>query len=82
MMTAFCVSLCVCRFYEYGLLPGVHFVTVDTAADVPAMVKYLRSRTGRGRRNSERANVGSHACGAGVLAFDFQWIQGTTTDAT
>ena len=42
MMTAFCVSLCVCRFYEYGLLPGVHFVTVDTAADVPAMVKYLR----------------------------------------
>ena len=41
-MTPFCVSVCVCRFYEYGLLPGVHFVTVDTAADVPAMVKYLR----------------------------------------
>ena len=37
------LRVCVCdRFYEYGLLPGVHFVTVDTAADVPAMVKYLR----------------------------------------
>ena len=42
MLTPLCVSVCVCRFYEYGLLPGVHFVTVDTAADVPAMVKYLR----------------------------------------
>ena len=30
------------EFYEYGLLPGVHYVAVDTAADIPAMVKWLR----------------------------------------
>ena len=30
------------EFYEYGLLPGVHYVAVDTAADVPAMVRWLR----------------------------------------
>ena len=28
---------------RYGLLPGVHYVTVPTAADVPAMVKSLRA---------------------------------------
>ena len=27
------------EFYEYGLLPGVHYVTVPTANDVPAMVE-------------------------------------------
>ena len=30
------------EFYEYGLIPGVHYVSVDTAADVPAMVRYLQ----------------------------------------
>ena len=30
------------EFYEYGLLPGVHYVAVDTARDVPAMVRWLR----------------------------------------
>ena len=30
------------EFYEYGLLPGVHYVVVDRAADVPAMVRWLR----------------------------------------
>ena len=30
------------EFYEYGLLPGVHYVAVDTAADVPAMVRWLK----------------------------------------
>ncbi len=30
------------EFYEHGLLPGVHFVTVPTAEDVPAMVERLR----------------------------------------
>ena len=30
------------EFYEYGLLPGVHYVTVDSAADIPAKVKWLR----------------------------------------
>jgi len=30
------------EFYEYGLLPGVHYVAVDTAADIPATVRWLR----------------------------------------
>mmetsp|Transcript_12939 Transcript_12939/g.41487 ORF Transcript_12939/g.41487 Transcript_12939/m.41487 type:complete len:307 (-) Transcript_12939:99-1019(-) len=30
------------EFYEHGLLPGVHYVQVATADDVPAMVRYLR----------------------------------------
>ena len=30
------------EFYEYGLLPGVHYVAVDRATDVPAMVRWLR----------------------------------------
>jgi len=30
------------EFYEYGLLPGVHYHAVDTAAEVPAAVKWLR----------------------------------------
>jgi hypothetical protein len=30
------------EFYEHGLLPGVHYVTVPTAADVPAMVERLK----------------------------------------
>jgi hypothetical protein len=31
------------EFYEYGLLPGVHYVSVPTAADVPAMVRHLKA---------------------------------------
>ena len=31
------------EFYEYGLLPGVHYVTVPSAKDVPRMVKYLQA---------------------------------------
>jgi len=30
------------EFYEYGLVSGVHYVSVDTAADVPAMVRWLK----------------------------------------
>ena len=30
------------EFYEYGLLPGVHYVAVDRASDVPAMVRWLK----------------------------------------
>ena len=30
------------EFYEYGLLPGVHYVSAPTAADVPRMVEQLR----------------------------------------
>jgi hypothetical protein len=28
------------EFYEYGLLPGVHYVAENTANDVPATVLY------------------------------------------
>ena len=31
------------EFYEYGLLPGVHYVSVPTADDVPAMVRWLKA---------------------------------------
>ena len=27
------------EFYEYGLVSGIHYVAVDTAEDVPAMVR-------------------------------------------
>ena len=30
------------EFYEYGLVPGVHYVAVDENKDVPAMVRWLR----------------------------------------
>jgi len=30
------------EFYEFGLLAGVHYVTVPTANDVPGMVRYLK----------------------------------------
>ena len=34
---------CTCQeFYEYGLVSGIHYVAVDTAEDVPAMVRWLR----------------------------------------
>lgn len=31
------------EFYEYGLISGVHYVTAQTAAEVPALVAYLKS---------------------------------------
>ncbi|KAL3893706.1 MAG: hypothetical protein SGPRY_014048, partial [Prymnesium sp.] len=31
------------EFYERGLLPGVHYVTAKTAADVPALVESLKA---------------------------------------
>ncbi len=49
------------EFYELGLVAGVHYVAVDTAADVPAMVRWLRrhddyakavARAGRARMSS------------------------------
>ena len=30
------------EFYEYGLISGVHYVAVDTAKDIPAMVQWLK----------------------------------------
>ena len=31
------------EFYEYGLQPGVHYVTAPTAGDVPNLVRYLKA---------------------------------------
>ena len=30
------------EFYVYGLTPGVHYISVPTADDVPAAVRYLQ----------------------------------------
>jgi len=30
------------EFYEYGLVSGIHYVSVDTAQDIPATVRWLR----------------------------------------
>jgi len=37
------------EFYEYGLVPGVHYVTVPHADAVPAMVQWLRKNDGYAR---------------------------------
>ena len=49
------------EFYEYGLLPGVHYVYAATAADVPATVRYLRKNDAYARAVAAagRARVGS-----------------------
>ena len=31
------------EFYEYGLLAGVHYVTAQTAAEVPGVVRHLKN---------------------------------------
>jgi hypothetical protein len=51
------------EFYEHGLLPGVHYVTVPTAADVPAMVESLR-------RNDSYARAVASAGRARLMALD------------
>ena len=30
------------EFYEYGLISGVHYVSVDKASDIPSMVQWLK----------------------------------------
>ena len=51
------------EFYEYGLLPGVHYVAVDAAEDVPAMVRWLRA-------NDEYARAVAQAGRARMAALD------------
>ena len=51
------------EFYEYGLLPGVHYVAVDTAKDVPAMVRWLR-------RHDDYARAVARAGRARMAALD------------
>eukprot|EP00965_Chrysotila_dentata_P043024 1428679-Pleurochrysis_carterae.AAC.1 len=49
------------EFYEFGLLPNVHYVAVDTPADVPAAVRFLRANDGYARAVAEagRARMAS-----------------------
>jgi len=51
------------EFYEHGLLPGVHYVSVPTANDVPAMVEMLR-------RNDSYARAVAQAGRARMSALD------------
>ena len=34
------------EFYEFGLLPGVHYVAIDRPEDVPATVQWLKQNDG------------------------------------
>ena len=54
------------EFYEYGLLPGVHYVAVDRAEDVPAMVRWLREHDDYARAVAQagRARMSSLDVGA------------------
>ena len=51
------------EFYEHGLLPGVHYVSVRTAADVPQMVESLK-------RNDSYARAVAEAGRARLAALD------------
>jgi len=51
------------EFYEHALLPGVHYVTVPTAADVPQMVEMLR-------RNDSYARAVAQAGRARMASLD------------
>ena len=54
------------EFYEYGLLSGVHYVSVDQAKDVPAMVRWLRKNDAYARAVAQagRARMASLDVGA------------------
>ena len=47
------------EFYEYGLLPGVHYVAVDSSADVPAMVRWLQKNDDYARAVGEAGRARS-----------------------
>mmetsp|Transcript_7561 Transcript_7561/g.21386 ORF Transcript_7561/g.21386 Transcript_7561/m.21386 type:complete len:305 (-) Transcript_7561:405-1319(-) len=51
------------EFYELGLLPGVHYISVATAADVPAVVDQLRA-------NDTYARAVAEAGRARIMALD------------
>ena len=58
---------CTCQeFYEYGLVSGIHYVAVDTAEDVPAMVRWLREHDDYARAVAQagRARMSSLDVGA------------------
>ena len=62
-----CMRPCVCVLA--GLLPGVHYVTVPSAADVPAMVQMLK-------RNDSYARAVAEAGRARLAALDTEAITG------
>jgi hypothetical protein len=51
------------EFYEYGLLPGVHYVSVADATQVPAMVRWLK-------KNDDYAKAVAMAGRARMAALD------------
>ena len=54
------------EFYEYGLVSGIHYVSVDKAEDVPAMVRWLRKNDDYARAVAQagRARMSSLDVGA------------------
>ena len=56
------------EFYEYGLLSGVHYVSVDTASDVPAMVRWLRRNDEYARSVAMAGRARMASLDAGALA--------------
>ena len=54
------------EFYEYGLISGIHYVSVDRAKDVPAMVRWLRDNDDYARAVAQagRARMSSLDVGA------------------
>ena len=54
------------EFYEYGLVSGVHYVSVDKSSDIPAMVRWLRQNDGYARAvaRAGRARMSSLDVGA------------------
>jgi len=56
------------EFYELGLLPGVHYVAVDRAQDVPAMVRWLRKNDEYARAVGQAGRARMTSLGAGGLA--------------
>ena len=56
------------EFYEHGLLAGVHYVAVDRAQDVPAMVRWLRQHDDYARAVAQAGRARMSALDASGLS--------------
>ena len=56
------------EFYEYGLLPGVHYVAVDRVHHVPAMVRWLRQNDDYARAVAQAGRARMSSLDAGGLS--------------
>jgi hypothetical protein len=56
------------EFYEYGLLPGVHYVTVDSSEEIPEMVRWLRANDGYAQAVAQAGRARMEALGAAALS--------------